>query len=322
MKRVAILSAVRTPIGKFGGALSKYTAVELGQKAVSEAVTRSGLRPQDVGQTIIGLARQASCGPNPARQISIRAGIPETTPAWTLNQACASGLAAISFGAQQIQLGTAEVVVAGGAESMSNVPYLLEKVRFGPKLGHQRLTDAMYQDGLFCPLADMIMGETAEILVDELNISRQEQDEFATHSQNKCEEARRQGKFADEIVAVEVKDGPMTSDEHPRDGVTVEKLAKLKTVFRKDGTITAGNASGITDGASALVLTSEEKVKQLGLEPLAWYEGGLTVGLDPKRMGLGPARVLEQYLGAGLQASRGVRPDRAQRSLRGPGDRL
>lgn len=300
MTRVAILSAVRTPIGKFGGQLVEHSAVALGEFATRAALERAGVRGDQVGLTVVGVARQAGCGPNPARQISIRAGIPETTPAYTLNQACASGLAAISQGVGQIRLGEAEVVVAGGAESMSNVPYMLDNsARWGLRLGHKRLTDAMYQDGLFCPLADMVMGETVEALAGEFSIGRDEQDQFASESQSRCQKARQKDLFKDELVTVPIRKGEVTHDEHPRDGVTPEKLAKLKPVFAKDGTITAGNASGITDGASALVLASEAFVSKHGLEPLAWYGAGKTVGLAPERMGLGPVHALKAFLGNG-----------------------
>jgi acetyl-CoA C-acetyltransferase len=295
-----ILSAVRTPIGKFGGRLAKTTAVELATVAVEEALRRAGVPAEAVDLTIVGHARQAGNGPNPARQVAIAAGVPEGATAWTLNQACASGLAAIEHAHKALVLGEAEVVVAAGMESMSRVPYLLENARWGLRLGHDQITDGMYKDGLFCPLAGVIMGETVETLVDDLSISRQEQDEFAAHSQQKCEAARKAGRFEAEIVAVEVKkDGLMTQDEHPRDGTTAQGLAKMPPVYKlphRTGTITAANASGITDGASALVLTTRAKAQRMGWEAFASYDGGVVVGCQPSRMGLGPVAAIEAMM--------------------------
>lgn len=294
-----VLSAVRTPIGKFGGRLSSFSAVELATHAVREALRRAGVEPKEVGLTIVGHARQAGNGPNPARQVAIHSGCSNEAPAWTLNQACASGLSAVEHAHKALLLGDADIVVAAGMESMSRVPYLLDKARWGLRLGHETLVDAMYRDGLFCPLADKVMGETIEVLVDEFEIARQEQDEFAAESQRKCQAAREAGRFQDEIVPIQVQEKKqmveMTSDEHPRDGVTAEKLAKLRPVYEleaREGTITAANASGITDGASALVLCTQEKAKALGLEGLARYTGGLVVGCAPERMGLGPAHAV------------------------------
>ena len=294
-----ILSAVRTPIGKFGGKLASFSAVELATHAVKSAVERANIKASDVGLTIVGHARQAGNGPNPARQVAIRSGFSETAPAWTLNQACASGLSAIEHAHKALVLGDADVVVAAGMESMSRVPYLLEKARWGLRLGHDKLVDAMYRDGLFCPLADKVMGETVEVLVDEFNISRQEQDEFAAESQRKCQEARESGRFEAEIAPIEVKEKKQTalmvSDEHPRDGVTAEKLGRLRPVYElehREGSITAANASGITDGASALILCTPEKAEALGLKGLGRYMGGLVTGCAPERMGLGPVHAV------------------------------
>ncbi len=299
MKRVAILSACRTPIGKFGGKLSNLTAVDLGVTAVKGALERAQVEPEKVGLAVIGLARQAGCGPNPGRQIAVRAGIPVSSPAYTLNQACASGLAAMALGARHLELGDAQVVVAGGAESMSNVPYLLPTARWGARLGHKTMVDGMYQDGLHCPLADLVMGETVEALAREFGIDRDQQDEYAVTSQSRCQQARQQGLFEQEIVPVQVGQELVEFDEHPRDGVTPQKLAKLRPVYGGQGTITAGNASGITDGASATVLCSEEFASQHDLTPMAWLTGDLTVGLEPERMGLGPAKVMAQFLANG-----------------------
>lgn len=295
-----ILSAVRTPIGKFGGLFSKLTAVELATVAVKSALERAGVPAEAVDLTIVGQARQAGNGPNPARQVAVASGIPQESPAWTLNQACASGLSAIDQAHKALLLGEAEVVVAAGMESMSRVPYLLENARWGLRLGHDQLTDGMYKDGLFCPMAGVIMGETVETLVDDLGITRVEQDEFAAHSQQKCEAARAAGRFADEIVGVEVrKHGLVISDEHPRDAVTAEGLAKMPPVYKlshRTGTITAANASGITDGASALVLTTAKKAQENGWQTLASYHGGVVVGCRPQRMGLGPVHAIEALL--------------------------
>jgi acetyl-CoA C-acetyltransferase len=307
MKYSCILSAVRTPIGSFGGKLARHTAVQLATVAISDAMKRAGLTPEQVDLTIVGHARQAANGPNPARQAALASGIPVEKSAWTLNQACASGLASIDHAHKALLLGDAQVVVAAGMESMSRVPYYLEKARWGLRLGHERLVDGMYRDGFFCPMSEMVMGETAEILVDEFNISRLEQDEFAAESQRKCQQAREAGKFQDEIVGVEVREKRetviMTCDEHPRDDVTAEKLSRLNPVYELEeraGTVTAGNASGITDGASALILTTPEMAEKLGLQELGRYAGGVVAGCEPKKMGLGPvvaAAELERRFG-------------------------
>ena len=301
MQYSSILSAVRSPIGRFGGRLAQHTAVELAALAISEAVRRAGLTPDQVDLTIAGHARQAANGPNPARQAALAAQIPVERSAWTLNQACASGLASIDHAHKALLLGDAQIVVAAGMESMSRVPYYLEKARWGLRLGHEKLVDGMYRDGFFCPMSDMVMGETAEILVDEFDISRQEQDEFAAESQYKCQQAREAGRFRDEIVGVEVKERretlTMTDDEHPRDGVTSDKLGRLKPVYQlehREGTVTAGNASGITDGASAVILTTPPMLEKLGLREMGRYTGGAVAGCAPKKMGLGPVHALAE----------------------------
>lgn len=310
MAKSHIVGAVRTPIGKFGGRLARLTAVELGTVAVKSALESAGVRPDQVDLLIAGHARQAGNGPNPARQVAIASGIPQEIAAWTLNQACASGLSAIDHAHKAILLGEADIVVAMGMESMSRVPYLLEKARWGLRLGHDQIVDGMYRDGFFCPMAQVVMGETAETLVDDLSITRAEQDEFSAESQRKCQAAREAGRFEAEIVGVEVKEGRervlMTRDEHPRDGITVESLAKLPPVYKlsyREGTITAGNASGITDGASAVVLVSERKAAELSLTTLARYSGGVVVGCEPARMGLGPVfavQAVEKKMGLSL----------------------
>ncbi|HXF03818.1 MAG TPA: thiolase family protein, partial [Blastocatellia bacterium] len=258
-----IAGAVRTPIGKFGGALATATAADLGVAVVVEALRRAGVQASEVDELIFGCARQAGVGPNVARQIAYRAGIPETRPAYTVNMACGSGLKAILLAAQEIALGRAHVVVAGGTESMSRVPYLIERARWGLRLGHDQLTDAMYKDGFLDPLSHLVMGETAEILAEQYEISRQEQDAYAWRSQQRAAQARRSGRFAEEILPLEVSDGrggrrAVSEDEHIRPDTTLEGLARLTPVFRPGGTITAGNSSGITDGAAAVVVLSEQ----------------------------------------------------------------
>lgn len=292
-EKVVILSAVRTPVGRFGGSFKETSAVSLGVAASEEALKRAGITPDQVDEVIFGQARQAGNGPNPARQILFRTGIPIQRTAFTVNKACASGLKAITLGYQSLLLGENKMILAGGIENMSQIPFLLDRARWGYRLGNGVLIDAMYRDGLFCPLAEMIMGETAEILADKFNISRKEQDEYALQSQTKAKKAIEEGGFKDEIVPIKVKDGKgnetvVTTDEHPRPGTTFEKLAKLPPVFKKNGTVTAGNSSGLTDGAAALVLTTASCAKELGLSPIAEIMGGTSAAVDPKEMGLGP----------------------------------
>jgi len=301
MKSVYIASAQRTAIGKFGGGLAEMTAVELGVVATRSALDRAGIEASDVSEVIIGQARQAGNGPNPARQISIRAGVPVEVPAYTVNKACGSGLKSIILACQEILLGNAEIVVAGGVESMSRVPYLVENARWGLRLGNQEFTDGMYRDGFMCPLADMVMGETAEKLAEVHQISRSEQDEFAFKSQQKASTASQSGRFSDEISPVEVpkKKGGMLvfeTDEHVRADVTMDGLAALKPVFAKEGTVTAGNSSGITDGAAATVLISEETIKRYDLKPLARIVDYAIAGVDPKVMGIGPVPAINKLL--------------------------
>src|SRR6202050_2103830 len=262
---VYILSAVRTPIGKFGGSLASLTAADLGKVAAKAALERAGIEPAQVEETIFGNARQAGGGPNPARQISLGSGVPQEVPAFTVNQACASGMKSIALAYQSILIGDASCILAGGAESMSRLPYYLE-ARWGFRLGNQELVDGMYRDGFFCPMAKLLMGETAEVLAEEYKITRDEQDEFALTSQTRAAEPLSSDRFAAELtpVILESKKGPQTfsRDEHPFIGATKEKLAKLAPVFSKTGTVTAGNSSGITDGAAAVILGSEEFVKK------------------------------------------------------------
>ena len=297
MQAVYILSAVRTPIGKFGGSLASLTAADLGVVAAKAAIERAGVQPEQIEETIFGNARQAGGGPNPARQISIRSGVPQEAPAFTVNKACASGMKSIALAYQSILLGDASCILAGGSESMSRVPYYLE-ARWGFRLGNQDLVDGMYRDGFFCPLAKMVMGETAEVLVEQYKISRDEQDEYALQSQTRAARAMAAGRFNEEQVPVTIegKKGATTlsRDEHPFPDASLEKLGKLAPVFSKAGTITAGNSSGITDGAAAVIVASENFVKRNGLKPLARITAVASVGVDPRLMGIGPVPALRK----------------------------
>ena len=297
MSAIYILSAVRTPIGKFGGSLASLTAADMGVVAAKAAMERAGVEAVQVDETIVGCARQAGGGPNVARQISVRAGVPQERPAFTVNQACASGMKSIALAYQAIQTGDANCILAGGTESMSRVPYYLD-ARWGYRLGNQEMVDGMYRDGFFCPLAKMVMGETAEVLVDQYKITREEQDEFALQSQTRAARAIAAGRFDAEIVPVTIegKKGAVTvtRDEHPFADASLEKLGKLAPVFSKTGTITAGNSSGITDGAAALVVANEHFVKSNNLKPLARISAVTSVGVDPRTMGIGPVPALRK----------------------------
>src|SRR2546426_1693886 len=293
MKPVFLTGAVRTPIGRFGGSLATLTAADLGTAAAKESLRRANIQPAQVDDSIWGCARQAGGGPNVARQITFRGGAPETVPAFTVNQACGSGLRAILLAAEKIMLGRANIVLAGGTESMSRVPYFAEGARWGMRLGHTELVDGMYRDGFNDPLSGLVMGETAEELSRRYAIARDEQDEFALRSQKRAAAAIAAGRFNDEILPLELKDrrgnaNVFTADEHVRANSTIESLRKLSPVFSKDGTITAGNSSGITDGAAAVVVMSEEALKQSGAEPLARIVDYEIVGVAPEIMGIGP----------------------------------
>ena len=300
MRPVFVLSAVRTPIGKFGGSFASLSAADLGEAVAKASLERSGLPPAAVDETIFGHARQAGGGPNTARQVSHRAGVPDATPAFTVNKACASSLKAITLGALTIAAGENEVVLAGGTECMSATPYLLPRARFGMRMGNAEVVDAMYRDGFLCPLCGQLMGETAENLVREYGILRAEQDAYALESQRRAAAAAREGRFADEIVPVAVpgKKGPVeiSADEHPRADTTLESLAKLPPVFDPQGSVHAGNSSGITDGAAALVLATEEEAKKAGVEPLARVAAWTSAGVDPARMGIGPVPAIRALL--------------------------
>ena len=301
MKNVFLAGAVRTPIGKFGGTLASWSAADLGVAVAKESLSRAGLSPDQVTDSIWGCARQAGGGPNVARQIIYRAGIPDKVPAATINQACGSGLKAIILAAQEIMLGRADVVLAGGTESMSRVPYFAEGARWGARMGNMQLVDGMYRDGFSDPLSGLLMGQTAEKLARQHEISRTEQDEFALRSQQKAEAAIASGRFNDEVMPLEIsgKKGETTSfsrDEHCRAGTTLQDLAKLPPVFYKDGSVTAGNSSGITDGAAALVVLSEEGLKQFGATPQVRIVDYEICGVAPDIMGIGPVPAVRALL--------------------------
>ena len=301
-REVVVTHALRTPIGKYLGSFADLTAADLGASVVADLLARSGLAPDRVGELVFGNGRQAGGGPNVARQVSVRAGLPETTPAWTVNMACASGLKSIGLAAESVRQGRVDVAVAGGTESMSGLPYFLPKMRRGYRLGHAPLVDAMYQDGFLCPLSNMLMGETAEKLAQEMEIGRDEQDAFALESQQKAGRAIEAGRFADELSPVTVRsrkgETVIEADEHVRPNATVEGLGKLPPVFdRENGTVTAGNASGITDGAAAVLLTTAEIAAAEGLPVLATLGAEAQAGLDPSVMGLGPVPAFERLQG-------------------------
>src|SRR6266567_2128544 len=274
------------------------TSPDLGVVAAQAAMDRAGVEPGQVEESIFGNARQAGGGPNPARQISIRSGIPKAVPAFTVNQACASGMKAIALGAREIALGTMDCVLVGGTESMSRVPFYLDKGRWGYRLGNQELVDGMYRDGFFCPLAKMVMGETAEVLAEQYKITREEQDQFALCSQTRAAHALAAGRFEAELVPItlESKKGSqvLNRDEHPFAGASPENMAKLPPVFSETGTITAGNSSGITDGAAAVVLSSEDFIKKNSLKPLVRILAVASAGVDPRIMGIGPVPALRK----------------------------
>jgi len=298
--RVVLAGGVRTPIGNFGGALAGSSAAELGAVAARGAIARAKLPGAAVEEVLIGHARQAGNGPNLARQIVRRAGLADEVPAYTINKACASGLQAIVSAAQSVRLGDRDVVLAGGTEHMSSIPYLALDVRWGKKLGDEPLVDAMYRDGYLCPLCDQLMGETSETLATEYSIGREEQDQYAMLSNLRAARAWGEGRFGDEVVPVSVGEGKramtVERDEHFRDDANVESLAKLRPVFKEGGTITAGNASAITDGAAAIVVLSEAAARQHGVTPQAAVLGYTSVAVDPARMGIGPVPATQKAL--------------------------
>jgi acetyl-CoA C-acetyltransferase len=298
---IFLIAALRTPIGKFGGGLSTLTAPQLGTEAAKATIARSGIDPDAIDEVIFGNARQAGVGPNAARQVAIKSGLRHEVPAYTVNQACGSGLRSIMNAADQLRLGHANVILAGGTESMSNTPYLLPRARWGYRMGNDEVIDGMIRDGFMCPLADEMMGSTAETLADQYGISREEQDRFAVESQAKAGRAYEENRFADEIVPVRVAgrkgDVVIDKDEHPRFDADLGSMAKLAPVFRKQGgTVHAGNSSGVTDGASSMLVASGAAVAQHGLKPMARIVGYAQAGVDPRVMGLGPVPATKKLL--------------------------
>lgn len=301
MREVVIVSAVRTAIGTFGGSLKNIEVTELGAIVIKEALNRVGLDPEMIDEVIMGNVLQGGLGQNSTRQAAVKAGLSYQIPSMTINKVCGSGLKSINLAAQAILLGDADVIVAGGMENMSRAGYLAENMRWGNKMGNSKLTDLMIKDGLWEAFEDYHMGITAENIVEQWELSREEQDEFAALSQQKAAKAINEGRFKDEIVALEVpqrKKDPFIfdTDEHPRAGTTVEKLAKLRPAFKKDGTVTAGNASGINDGAAAVLLMSAEKAAELGIIPLVRIKAYASAGVDPKIMGTGPIPATKKAL--------------------------
>jgi acetyl-CoA C-acetyltransferase len=298
VERAVILEGARTPIAKFLGSFAEMPAVELGVRAVREAMRRASVEPAQIDQTIFGHARQAGNGPNTGRQVSVGAGVPQDVAAYNVNMACGSGMKALQIGAQQIALGDAEVVLVGGMENMSRVPYLLPDMRLGYRLGNAEAVDAMYRDGLLDPLCGLIMGETAENLADRYDISRAEQDDFALESQAKT--ASGVSRRAAEMFPMDVASGrgttTVTDDEHPRPGTTIDALAKLPPVFREAGSVTAGNSSGITDGAASMVLMNETRARAEGRDSIARLIGMSWAGVPPEIMGIGPVPATQKVL--------------------------
>lgn len=300
MREIVIASAVRTPVGKFLGSFANTSAVELGTIAVKEALKRANIKPEQVDETYFGCVIQSALLPNAARQVSVNAGIPVEKPALTINILCGSGLRAVSMAAQMIKAGDADIVVAGGTENMSMAPYTSSAMRMGARMGETKMQDTLLNDALICAFEHYHMGVTAENIAEQWKITREEQDEFACRSQNRAEAAIKSGRFKDEIVPVIIKTKKgeilVDTDEHPTFGTTMESLARLKPAFKKDGTVTAGNASGINDAASAVVLMSKEKADELGIKPMAKVLGYATHGVEPRIMGIGPIEASRKAL--------------------------
>ncbi|MCY7346337.1 MAG: acetyl-CoA C-acetyltransferase [Pyrinomonadaceae bacterium] len=302
LRDAVIISAMRTPTGKFQGALKGFTAPELGAMAIKAAVEKAGIKPENVDEVIMGCVVQAGVGQAPARQAALKAGLPPEVSALTINMVCGSGLRAVALAAQAVMLGDAEVVVAGGMESMSNIPYALPTARDGMRMGNQAAVDLMIHDGLWCPFENWHMGNTGEIVADKHQITRETQDDYAFNSHRKANEAQQAGRFKDEIVSVSIpqkKGEPilLDYDETVRADTTAETLGKLKPAFKKDGgTVTAGNAPGVNDGASALVITSAERAKELGIEPLARIVASAQSGIEPKFIMLAPVEGVKKVL--------------------------
>ena len=300
MKKIVLAGACRTAIGTMGGALSTVPAAELGSVVIKEALNRAGIPAEQVDHVYMGCVIQAGLGQNVARQASLKAGLPVTTPAVTVNVVCGSGLNCVNMAAQMIEAGDADIVVAGGMESMSLAPYAMMKGRYGYRMGNATLVDTMVNDALWDAFNNYHMGITAENVAEQWHLTREMLDEFSANSQQKCEKAMAEGKFKDEIVPVEVKGKKgsviVDTDEGPRPGTTVETLTRLKPAFKKDGIVTAGNASGINDGAAAIVVMSEEKAKELGVKPMATWVGGALGGVDPSIMGVGPVAAVNKLM--------------------------
>ena len=300
LNEAVIISAARTPVGKFLGSLKGFSATELGAIVVRESVKRAGVKPEDVDEVILGCVIPAGLGQNPARQAALNGGLPSTVSAVTINKVCGSGLKAVMMAAQAVQLGDAEIVVAGGMESMSNAPYLIPKAREGYRLGNGELVDSMINDGLWCAFENYHMGCTGEVVAEEYSISRSQQDEFAVNSHRKAAAAIREGKFKDEIVPVEIKQkkGPalmFDTDETVREDTTAEVLGKLKPAFKSEGgTVTAGNAPGVNDGASALVVTSLRRAREMGVEPMARIVAQATSGVEPRMVMMAPVEAVRK----------------------------
>jgi len=300
---IVIVGAARTPIGRYGGSLRAVHPAELGAAAAVAAMSRGAVPPDTIDEVLIGHGRQAGSGPNPARQVGIKAGIPDTVPAQTINKACASGMQTIATGAQSIMLGEADVVLAGGIESMSRMPYLIdaEDARWGHKMGSFTLVDAMYRDGFTCSVCGLIMGETVELLARRYGITREASDAYALESQQRAERAMAAGRFVEEIAPVTFKDAKgkdqtLTADEHPRAGSTIEGLRKLPLAFGQDGILTAGTSSGVTDGGAAVVIMNAASAKARGVTPLARVIGWASAGVDPRMMGIGPVPAVHKLL--------------------------
>lgn len=301
MTNIYLAGSVRSPIGRFGGTLASWTAADLGTIVAKESLRRAQISPDQIQESVWGCARQAGGGPNVARQITYRAGLPATVPAFTVNQACGSGLKAIILAAQAIMLGRADVVLAGGSESMSRVPYFAEGARWGMRMGNMELVDGMYRDGFNDPLSGLVMGETAENLARSYEISREEQDQYALRSQQRAQSAIESARFAEEIVALEIKGRKsepvkFDRDEHYRSGTTIQDLGKLAPIFSHEGTVTAGNSSGITDGAAALLVMDEQALKRSGAEPQARFVDYEIAGVAPEIMGIGPVPAVRSLL--------------------------
>jgi acetyl-CoA C-acetyltransferase len=302
MRQAVVVSAKRSPIGNFGGVFKDISAVDLGVITLKAIFAETGLKPEAVDEVIVGNVCGAGLGQNVARQISIHAGIPDHVPAFTVNKVCGSGMKAVALAALMVRAGEADVVIAGGTENMSQIPYILKDARWGARMGDKNMVDLMIRDGLSDIFNDYHMGLTAENLADKFQLSREDQDKFSTASQNKTEAAQNKGQFKDEIVPISIpqrKGDPIVidKDEMPRAGVTLESLAKLRPAFRKDGTVTAASSSGINDGAALLLVMSEDKAKELGLKPLAYFVDSASAGVDPAIMGYGPVPAIKKVLG-------------------------